>query len=443
MPGSATIRSDSPPHHYEDTVADSLANAEQAPEVVVTPARMVKGWVFLLVLLTAGFVLAGWGVVRGWSAYWTRSYRVQCQAMKSQADWRSLRQVAERWVAWDPQSHLGWWFAAEAAQNLSDFPAMARYLGQVPTSDPNYLLSLVEKANLEWTALNHPLEAVRTSEQILKIDPEIVEVHSRLVSFYAMNLQRVPMLKAIHRAMENNSQTREMYTYYVMADLLSYTNGSQMNSRWLASSPDEHRFKIGLGVHTAMNLAMNVDAARTEDSVRLDQEANRQLDFFLEKAPGDSVLLTYMMHRAYQAGDVQLVSQLLQKVSGDSIDDHMVWVYRAWYHTTMGELDDSEKAIQEAIRLHPASPLAHHEYANLLRKRGQLDLVEREQNLAAIGRELRTRLLRSPNANTIEADILLDIARYLRACGDQRGFDSLEIRLREFGYSSLEASPQP
>lgn len=423
-------------------MADSLIETEQAPEVLVTPARMIKGRVFLFCLLALSFGIGVWGAVRGWSAYWTRSFRVQCQTLKGQADWRSLRQVAESWVAWDPQSNLGWWFAAEAAQNLSDFQAMARYLGQVPVSDPNYLLSLVEKANLEWTALNLPLEAIKTSEQILSIDPEIVEVHSRMVSFYAMNLQRVPMLKAIHRAMDHNSQTREMYTYYVMADLLSYTNGSQMNSRWLASSPDEPRFKIGLGVHTAMNLAMNVDSARTEDSVRLDQEANRQLDFFLEKAPGDSVLLTYMMHRAYQAGDIQQVSQLLQKVSGDSIDDHMVWVYRAWYHTMMGQLDDAEKAIQEAIRLHPASPLAHHEYANLLRKRGQLDLVEREQNLAATGRELRTRLLRSANANSIEAEILLDIAKYLRACGDQPGYQSLETRLKEFGYSA-EASPQP
>jgi tetratricopeptide (TPR) repeat protein len=191
-----------------------------------------------------------------------------------------------------------------------------------------------------------------------------------------------------------------------------------------------------------MNLAMNVDSARTEDAVRLDQEANRQLDFFLEKAPGDSVLLTYMMHRAYQAGDIEKVSQLLQKVSDDSVDDHMVWVYRAWYHTMMGQLDDSENAIQEAIRLHPASPLAHHEYANLLRKRGQLILVEREQNLAALGRELRTRLLREANANSIEADILLDIAKYLRACGDEKGYESLELRLREFGYSA-EAGAQP
>jgi hypothetical protein len=120
----------------------------------------------------------------------------------------------------------------------------------------------------------------------------------------------------------------------------------------------------------------------------------------------------------------------------------MVWVYRAWYHTMMGQLDDSENAIQEAIRLHPASPLAHHEYANLLRKRGQLILVEREQNLAALGRELRTRLLREANANSIEADILLDIAKYLRACGDEKGYESLELRLREFGYSA-EAGAQP
>ncbi len=427
---------------------DELSAPEVHPECsaaldVVGPLRVAKGQRFLIIVALLVLVPCGFWAKTGWTRFQTSRFHSACQTARGQKDWRTERAVADRWVAWDPETPLGWWCAAEACQNLEDFEGMAQYLGKVPQSDPKSLLAYVEKANLEWTTLNRPLDAVRTSELVLKVDPEIVEIQSRLISFYAMNLQRVPMLKTIRHAMEHHAPSREAFVYYIMADMLYFTNGADLNSRWLASSPDEPRFKIGLGVHTAMALAMNVNTTRTEQSVELDREADLQLDFFLEKNPDDVVLLTYMMHRAYQAGNTERVGKMLESLSTDVVDDHMIWVYRAWYHSSFQEHAAAEEAIREAIRLHPTSPLAHHEYANLLRKAGRLDEVAAQQQLASTGRELRTRLLTVPNAAAVDAKSLIDIAIYMRDCGDQMAYDSLSERLRSFGYSADASSGPP
>ncbi len=352
-----------------------------------------------------------------------------CQTAQRQKDWRYLRQTAEQWVAWDSAASEALWFAAEAAQETEDMEGLATFLGQIPETDQRQLIAMVEKANLEWTVLNRPLDALATSQSVLLRDPRVLEIHSRVISFFAMNLQRSQMLAAIHKALSAGAEPRESYAYLILADTLSFTNGDNLNSRWLAACPDEVRFKIGLAVHTAMKVAMSVDSARTEDSVDLDNQAARQLQWFLDEVPHDPVLLTYLMYRAYQSADADRVADLLQMVDDTGASDHMVWVFRAWYHTVNDELEEAEKSVLQALKLHPLSPLAHHEYANLLRKMQSAD-VEREQRLAGEGRELRSLLLRRPTVADLDTELLQRIQQYAADCGDERVAKALAVRLQ-------------
>jgi len=370
-------------------------------------------------------VWTGWMAAQ---AYKTHTFRKNCEIARDQEDWRLLRETAEQWASWTPADGTAWWYAAEAAQEIDDIEDLAFCLGKVPASDSKYLMALVEKANLEWTTLNRPLDGLETSRKVIDLDPRVLEIHSRVISFFAMNLQRSQMLGAIRTAINAGAEPRESYAYLILADTLSFTNGDDLNSRWLASSPDEVRFKIGLAVHTAMKLAMSVDSARTGDTVELDEEANRQLSWFLDEAPHDAVLLTYMMYRNYQAADVDRVGELLNKVDDTAASDHMVWVFRAWYHTVYDELDEAEKSIQEALKLHPLSPLAHHEYANLLRK-AQSPEVEIHQRLAGEGRELRSVLLRRPTVADVDVELLQRIQKYAADCGDEKTASALATRL--------------
>ncbi|MBS0263224.1 MAG: hypothetical protein JSS02_14870 [Planctomycetes bacterium] len=401
--------------------------AGNEPEVSLSTRQRVA-WLVLLLVVVVGVV---WGVgPRAWHGWKTRKFREQCLAAKTSSDWHTLREVAEAWGTWDPSAGRAWWFAAEAAQELENLEDLAECLAKVPPSDPKYIFANVEKANLEWTALNRPVEALATSLNVLNRDPRLTEIQSRVISFYAMNLQRAPMLKAIRAALEAGAEPKEAYVYLVMADMLTFVNGSQLNSRWLSAAPDELRFKVGLAVNTSEEFAHNADIVGTAEATQMEQEAMKQMQWFLEGAPHDPVLLTFLMYRAYLGGDVKRVGELLQQVDESGTDDHMVWVYRAFYYRSFDEFTAAEEALKEALRLHPMSPLAHHEYAALLRAMQRpAEDVEKEQKIAAQGRTLRSQVLTLGSALDISYEIFESLADYAEKCGDQQVAESIRFRL--------------
>lgn len=380
------------------------------------------------------FLAASLILLSAWPGYATyrfvraREFSSACAAASEASDWLGLREISLKWVQWDSTAARGWWYAAEAAQELEDLEDLANCLGKVPESDPKAILAYTEKANLEWTVLNRPLDAIRTSTQVLKMDPRVLEIHSRVISYYAMTMQRAPMLHAIRAAISAGAEPKETYTYLMMADFLAFTNGDSINTLWLSAEPDEVRFKIGLAIQTAVKLTMNQESLRTEESVELNKVAAQQLNWFLENQPGDPVLLAYMLHRAYLAGDVDGAAKLLLQVDDRGIDDHMIWVYRSWYHTMVDEFEDAEKSILEAIRLHPMSPLAHHEYTNLLRRLQRPEVAD-QQRIAAYGKQLRSDIMRLETASDVTPALLLQIQSYAEACGDLEIAKAIQKRL--------------
>lgn len=384
---------------------------------------------------SAALVAAGLIVVSA-TLYAINVYRINaghdrfekaCQVAAREGDWDYMRKVAEEWLAWTPGHADALWRAAEAAQQQDRHGDLVEILAQIPSTDPNFVYGLAEKAGVEWSELNMPLNALRTSEQVIGSEPRHTDSHSRVISFYAMTLQRVDMLRAIRRAIQAGAEPRESYCYLIMADILSFTNAAEQNQRWLRGAPDEARFKVALAVTTAMDVISGMETSPTAEMIELSQQAKKQLAGFLETYPNDSVLLSFLLYRAYRGGDIGRVSELLTRVSGNAAEDHMVWVIRAWYHTQVEEYEDAEKAIQQAIRLHPLSPLAHHEYANLLRVQ-QRPEVEREQRLAAYGRELRSEILLQPSAVDLSAALLLKIQSYADSCGDMETASALAAR---------------
>lgn len=381
-----------------------------------------------LFIICSLILLSVWSANVTWRYFKSREFRTACEAAREANDWTGLREISGQWVQWDSNAARGWWFAAEAAQELEDLEDLANCLGRIPESDPKAIVAYTEKANLEWTALNRPLDALRTSKRVLEMDARVLEIHSRVISYYAMTMQRVPMLKAIRAAIVAGAEPKEAYTYFMMADFLSFTNGDSINNLWLAAEPEEVRFKIGLAIQTAVKVTMNQESLRTEESVELNKEAAQQLNWFLENQPGDPVLLSYMLHRAYLAGDIDGAAKLLLQVDERSIEDHMIWVYRAWYHTMVDEFEEAEKSILEAIRLHPMSPLAHHEYTNLLRRLQRPEVAD-QQRIAAYGKQLRSEIMRIETASDVTLVLLVQIQSYAEACGEMQIAESIKKRL--------------
>ncbi len=149
------------------------------------------------------------------------------------------------------------------------------------------------------------------------------------------------------------------------------------------------------------------------------EEAGRQLDSFLEANPDNPVLLSFMMNQAYRNGDTARMAELLEKVGEKSSDDHMMWVYRGWFHAQAGETQQALDSIQQALKLHPMSPLAHHEYAAILRMQQAPDAA-RQQRIASYGRELRTQLMQMPSAADLTPLLLVQLHSYAKECGDEQ-----------------------
>ena len=407
---------------------------DQADLPVETPRQLVGrsslrrvhviiGGVLLLAALATGYALNEWRVSTGHDRF-----EKACLQARREGDWDYMRQTAEEWLRWSPGRAQAMWFAAESAQQQDRHDDLIEILDGIPRTDPNIAFGLAEKAGLQWSELNKPLQALQTSLEVLAIEPRHVDSHSRVISFYAMTLQRVRMLEAIRAAIRAGAEPREAYCYLIMSDALSFTNGAELNQRWLRGAPDDDRFKIALAVTTAMDLAASRESSPTEEVLELNREANLQLEGFLETWPGDPILLTFLMHQAYRNEQVQKMEKLLGQVTETLAQDHMVWVYKAWYHTMVDELEEAEEAIIRAIRIHPLSQLAHQEYAKILCAL-QRPEVEREQQIAAYGRELRSEIMRQPSAADLSLPLLVKIMSYADSCGDTEVAAALAARL--------------
>jgi tetratricopeptide (TPR) repeat protein len=409
-------------HPQEEHTAEQAHRATEgqssalSPDPPVTRGRRRVRWVACLVLVLA--LLAG-GSYWGYQFWKTGQFASECAALKKQKDWERLKEVAGQWTTWNPRDPKAWWMASSAALELDEYENLEYCLMQIPAHDSNYLVAQVELANLQWTALNKPKDALETSERVLKLDPRVPEANARIISFYAMTGQRAKMLQAIRNAIQNHAEPKEAYTYALMSDVLSFTNSIEMNSTWMKGAPSEIEFKVGMAVSTAMKFQMDLEVSPDDETRKMADEAARQLNSFLEANPDNPVLLSFMMNQAYRNGDAARMAELLEKVGEKSSNDHMMWVYRGWFHAQAGETQPALESIQQALKLHPMSPLAHHEYAAILRMQEAPDAA-RQQRIASYGRELRTQMMQMPSAADLTPLLLVQLHSYAKECGDEQ-----------------------
>lgn len=348
---------------------------------------------------------------------------------QSAKNWAEQERIARDWSAWDPASANAWLFLAEASYEQDDAEHAAEYLGRVPPDDPKAIPAYLEQTNLEWTHLNEPLKGLATCERILGIDSRVLDAHGRIISFYTMTAQRVEMIAAIRRAIASGAEPPEVYTYLMLSESLSFTNASELVARWLSSAPENEQLRVGLGVQTALSLAQNAASTGNADARELEAAAVHRLEEFLETYPNNPVLLGFLLEHYQVAGDTDQVGRLLARVPDSAANDHLLWVFRGWYHAINQEFEEAEQAFREALRLFPLSERGHHEYASLLRQLQRSDDTLREQELAITGKKIRTRLLERSNARELTHALLVEIAAYARACGDEQVATALQGRI--------------
>ena len=379
------------------------------------------------VLATAGLM--------AWAGYgWYQDRQIQqtaaaCELARKSGNWKQLEQLASRLRTLQPGSGNPVLFLAEAAETQGQIQKAADLLGEFPESDVRAPLVLAQKANLEWGKLNRPFDALKTSDNLIRLRPRTISTHARIVSFYAMTLQRPELLAAIRRAIEMDAEPREAYTYLMMADSLTFSNAVSLNSFWKTSAADPTFFEITIAVLTASDRTARTIAEPNPKNEAAEMEARKEVEKLQVRYPSNRILLGFLLDRCLEEGNVQRAAELLGHVTSEDANDHLLWIHRGWYHTHQDEFKAAETCFQTALKLHPMSWLARREYATLLRRQQKIAEAEKLLQLVVTARELRKELLKLSNAREITEELVQRIANYSEACDDRLVYQSLQKRL--------------
>ncbi len=380
----------------------------------------------LFVVAFAGSAL--W-MYRWWIAHEIKQLMATCEVARKSGNWNQLDHLAKRLKNLEPTSGQPLLYLAESAQMQGQLEQAVAFLGQFPEHDLRAPQVVAEKANLEWGELNRPFDALQTCEDLVHLRPTTTYAHARIISFYAMTLQRSKLLVSIRRAIKLRAEPREAYAYAMMADAPTFVNGAAMNARWQLSDSKSSVFDIAFAIFTAINRQEQVDEQLTSTREVAFKKARAGIEELHARFPNNSALLGFLLSKNIEEGNVDRVEGLLKLISFEAEDDYLLWTYRGWFQTLRRELDAAEISFRRALELHPLSWQTRHEYAVLFRKKQRLDLAEEMGNLAMEGREIRKELLALPNAREIPDEILKRIAKYADKCGDTDVATALHRRL--------------
>lgn len=393
----------------------------------VAPRRR-RGW-WLVGGLLASVALAAWPA----RAAYLGHLESRCRAALQAQDWPALEQAAAQWTRWQPQRAAPWMFAAQAAHEQERDDLAVEYLGQVPPRDPQAPLALLERSNLQFGALNRPLDGAASCRRALELNPTLVEGYRRLVFFYAYTLQRRKLVALIHDAIEWECDLPETYLYLVGQDWMSFSNGYDENTHWMRGARDEELFLVARAIFRVSSQALDEEAEKEKLPGVSEDEMPYHLQIltqYLEKYPQNLEILAYFLKRASKEGDVPRVTQLLAQAPPDSAHDHRFWRYQGWLQEAREELPQAENSYRKCLELNPYDHIAQHQLAGVLRLQGKLDDVERLERLYQDGRVLRREILTLPNVTQAPRPLMWKVATHIANCGQAEVAQQLTRRLQ-------------
>jgi len=370
----------------------------------------------------ASFVYFGYGKYR------VASLEAACNTARQAKLWPQLESLSTQWIEWEQDKALPWLYAAEAASEQGEQVRSAAYLYYLPNDDPRTPVALLELSHLQFGVLNQPIAAAQTCRRILNIQPDNAEAHRRLIFFYAMSRQRGPMIEEARRAIAVGCDTPETYLYLIGADWITFTNGHEVNNRWLQTAPENEAFLVAAAFHWVRSSALDesVEAPNPDGSSKSEQLMNELFVRF----PNNLEVLAFHLDLAIFRGQEERTTELLAQAPPESVNDSRFWRAKGWVHETRREFDEAETAYLKAIELHPYDGQSHHNLASIYRRLQQLELVEKYQELAILGKEVMRDCLQSPNSQSLSDEVLSKMAIYVDLCGDRQVASRLRERLQ-------------
>lgn len=362
-----------------------------------------------------------------WHAHRTQQFRSACKAATEAESWDRLDAIATRWVEWDPRSDDGWIYVAEASTQLDKLARAVDALGRVRDSYHGALEALAIRADMQFSDLNRPYDAVATWERMLEIDPLADLARQRLIYFYAMTLQREKMLEQIRKAMTLFCEPPESYTYYMLAYEINFSDGLTLIRKWRDACPDDEALEVAHAIYLA-----KYSLDRPPETVVQPMIAPGDLSMInacLEKYPANLEVLAFHIDYAIYEGNERRVLELLKQCPESAEKDARFWRYRGWYLSVQEQHEQAEEALRKALELHSADWRIHWTLAGVLRRLERSSEASQATAIATHGKKLHKVLFELPNASSLNRRIVLDLYEYFRQTGPEYVVSALRHRL--------------
>lgn len=380
---------------------------------------------FVIVGLILSLLLSGALLANSW---WVNKQRdalqLACENAVSSGDWVELEKMARQWAVVEPDRAEPWSYAAAAARAMGQLESCAAYLLKLPDSAPADALH--ELSLLQLDTLKDPLAAHDTLTRILRLYPADVEASLRLMAIDAMLCRRDAVRLEALAAISNRRDVPATYAYLVSWPWLTFNNGYSLNQMWLEAHPQHAQlFRVAAAIHqmfgntaaaessTAPTATLAGDTAVASESI----DRLSLLKQLLEEYPEDKELLNLRLSQLLQAGEVQAVGDMLKQLPETTRSDHRFWRYLGWHAAAGQQLDEAQKAYEQAIKLCPTDWTSQNELASILRRSQGIEAAAQMQSLAQSGIELGNRILAAPNLQALSADDYSKLADYLERCG--------------------------
>jgi len=341
--------------------------------------------------------------------------RTECEEMAVQQDWEKLESAAREWVKLDESAADGWLNLAEAHQHQGRLTDCVECLLKIPKDDPKAPPAMLFAAEMQLNEARQPSEGLATLRALRKLTPRGQVVRKHLISLYAMTLQRQQMIDEIRDAFRYHAEPPEAYVYLMIADHLSFTNGVQLNTRWLTAEPESELFSVARAVQLIDTLKkLETTSPETEFQQKAAEE---ELNSLLKRYPENRALLHYRIGSAILDEDIEQVGQLLARIPETDVLDSLSLRYAGWHLMKTQRPQEAEEAYRQSLSLMPLDWHTWHELASALRNQGKLEDAETAAKVAILGKELRKDCLSLPDAGQPPAQLLDRIFEYAVRCG--------------------------
>jgi tetratricopeptide (TPR) repeat protein len=370
----------------------------------------------------------------GWRDFLRSDLATQCRAASERRRWDDLRSLADHWTEWDSQNAEPWLFRAKAASGQRDWPTATESFWRVPDTDARVVPAMIEVSKIAFSQLNDPLKGRDACERILRVDPRAAGAHQQLIWFYAMTLQREPLLKQVQAAIAVQQEPREAYVYYFLVDSFRSSSAVKLNEHWLETFPNEELFQVARVLHLQDSDADSpgssvADSDGDQPASATGSSKSKWIDDLLRRFPHNVELLAYKAQERIAAGDTDGAATLLSQVPDSATQDSRFWHVKGRLQESNNELDEAAATYRHALKLHALDWNTMNRLAIVERRRQNIDEVQRLTKCVERATELRRQLRQLPAVELVTPAILLELATLARECDDQEIRPALERRL--------------